>query len=590
MPPFKIPSAQPRVSRAPLPGVRQTVRTSPADFGAIEGGVISAVGEQIVDVAEAFERQDVREQKITIARQKASAELQERKDKMNAQASVLEFQEAWRGDKVNFLGPLRLNADGTTKKATEWFKKTQDSLLSKAKTERERQLITSSLGTEQTKILDKVSDHEFKQLNLAEVELSDSVYTNAIREAGAPDSNNTDRKDAELKAIDALNFKYKDFDKETRLKGVADGMSAFHEAIINGKIIGDLEFAKQYFNDTKQAILPKQREVIRKAIRKETVSQTARSIANDISLKEDDRTKWSAQVDKMTKDEEIRKEAQSILDAKKKDRDAHDNELKQREYTDGLTAVLKADNLDAGLEEAKKIDDPENQVKAIRVANSLYARKARDIETNIPVYANVLDRINAGEFRSVSELTEFYPDLSTSHYNHAISVLQSKLNDDKGDDIKYKTAIDAYTFAVGEAYDVEDEDQNREFTFAYDKLVDMGITDFDTATKTIRNLVIEGEVRGALWDSTLTRQEAEAEGKLNKWLPNLLEVEDDNGVERRKVDDLLRSRGIVTKNETLKRLFKKDAILKLPLSKNEVAEYRRLLNLAGKTRPIGETR
>lgn len=585
MPPFTVPTAQRRITREPLPGARQQVSTTATEFGGARAEAFVGIGRELQDVSETFRRAEEaelkEEQKINIALEKQRAEVQERKDKMYADAALLEFQEAWSTNKNDFLGTRRLNADNVTEKVKAWYTKTKSGILGRAANDRQKELISAKINPEITMILNKVSDHEIKELLLNEQEQQDSLYANAVSRASAPDSNVVDRKSAELTAIEALNQKYKGYDAEARNKGVAEGMAAFHVSVINGKLVDDLEFAKQYFKDIKQAIPPKEREEVRKLIKKEDIYQTSNRLANDIILKESDNVKWQDMVDKATSDPDIRDKTKSILEARKKDDDAHTEELKKRALLDGLDKIREAPNLTAALAEADKIDDPLDAEKARKYANARYERKKRDVETNINVYTDVLDRINNGEFKEVRELNEFYPDLSTSHFDKAVSALNSKLGKD-GDVIKYSTAKDAFSVALGEKYNVEDISQNRKFKVAYDSLTDAGITDFDTAVKHLKNLFIEGEViEGGwlgLWDSDMDRTTAERENKIDKWLPNILtEDEDPTLSELRTIQNNLRALGVTTKNDIINRLYKKSEILKLPLSKAEIDQYRKLL-------------
>jgi hypothetical protein len=531
MPPFKVPIAQKRVTRAPLPGVRLNVSAS-GTGGGEQARAITELGGAIIGVGEEIQRR-------TLVRQKAELEFQERKDKMNAQAGELEFQDKWNTEKLSFLGALRLEADGSTKRARDWFKKAESDVMSRAKTPREKELLKARLALEQTKILNKVSDHEVKQLLLAEQELNDSIYINAVQEAGSPDSNVVDRVDAELKAIDALNKKYEGFDEETKKKGIADGMSTYHESVINGKLAGDLEFAKKYFNDTKKAIRPKERLELKGVIREEDISQTGRKIADEVSFNNDDRTKWAGQVDNKTQDQEIRDEANKILNARKRDRDAHDKELKQRDLTDGLNNVFKANNLEDGIAKADNMKDPENRMKGRRVAESIFKRKTRDVETDINVYADVLDRINAGEFKSIADLGEFYPNLSTAHYNKAVSTLQSKLtadrtgNEQQGGFVKYTTAKTAYETIKGEKRDVTDETQNKEFIFVQSQLdkhaqiLGRDLTPTEANDLAAKYIVTGEEIGGGIFsDPDITFSEAVSQGVVGVWLPDLIDDEE----------------------------------------------------------------
>lgn len=575
MPEYRIPQMQRRVSIAPLPGVRQDIRTTQGEFGGAEAQAIYDIGGILKDVSTEFERRDVEKTKyqlkLDVERKKAELELQERKDKMNAQAGALEFTDAWRVEKNKFKSNMRLEADGITQKAIEWYNKTENSLMSKTKTNRERDILKSLLGPERTKLLDNISKHEFEQLRLAEVELNDSIYANAVMDAGAPDSTDIDRVDAELKAINALNIKYKDYDSETRLKGVAEGMSAFHESIIEGKLVVDLPFAKKYFKENKKAILTKEREALRKQIRKETIKQTAQNIAISIPLKEEDTTKWRERIDQETDDEEIKKAAWLILEAKKKDQESHDAEIKQREYTDGLNAVMNADNLEDARAKADLITDPEDRLKALKVADSLYEKKKKEVETDRNVQAQVYDKIDTGQINTVEQLIEYSPYLSTADYNRLVTELRNKQGKaEKVGFVKYETAKRAYEIVKNKKRDIENKEQNKEFMYLQSNLdkhaqsLGRDLTP-DEAIKLTAKYIVEGESIGmgifGLTDPDMSRFEATREGTLDVWAPD---IED---AERPQIKQSLKNLlGITTDDETIMRLYKKNAILDIPLS------------------------
>jgi hypothetical protein len=580
-----VPLAKKRVTSQPLPGARVSVDTRGA-FGRQEAQAISQLGGTIERLGGQIGQKQEREERRALAIQQEAAKVQERKDKMYANASTLEYKQKYADESITFTGTTRLEADGIADKYKEWHTKAQDDILSRSKTEREKELVRAQLDSEFTKNYVNVKTHEGKQLQLAETELNDSLYSNAVLEAGTVGASEITILDAELTARDALDNKTKGMDAETAKKVKASGMSDFHQSVVEGKIVSDLAFAKEYYKETKNDIVPKEREELRQAIRKETVSQTAQNIADTISATQDDRLTWSSHVEVLTKDKEIQEKARQILDAKKKDEDAHDEELVKRDYLTGLDNVFNAKNLEDGLQKANLIENPENRLKAVRVAESLYARKKRDVETNMTVFAKTLDRINQGEFTTATELLEFYPDLSNADYQKLVNELDSygktkQTGKAAEGTMKYSTMKDAFTVALGVKYDVEDEEQNVQFKYAYDKLVDMGITDFDTAKNEIRKFILDGEVRGGLYDPDMTRQEAENTGQLDKWLPDLLDRDLDLGAERKVIVDAFAQDGInenvlftTLGNDILAKLYKKNTILGLPLSKAEQALYR----------------
>jgi hypothetical protein len=578
---LRVPVAERRVTAEPLPGARLDVRGTRGAFGSQEAQAITELGRVVGKVGAQVEE---REAKIELARKKEAADLQERKDKMYANSAKLEYQQKYADNSNQFLAPARLNADGVSQKYKEWHAKAQDDILSRATTEREKQLIRAGLDTEFTKNYIKTVDHENKQLQLAETELNDSIFTNAVKSVGLADSNEIDILDGELVARKSLDEKVKGMDAQTAKKVKAEGMSEFHESVVEGKLVSNLEFARSYFNETKADINPKEREALRKAIREATVTQTAQNIADKISATQDDRLTWDSHVPLMTKDKEIQDAAKEILSAKKKDADAHEDELVKRDYLEGLDNVLNAKNLEDGVMKANLIENPENRLKAIKVANSLHERKKRDIETKIPVYADVIDRINQGEFDTATELLEFYPDLSNADYQKLVNELDSYQKEQKtgkkaeGKVISHSDAKKAFEGALNVKYSVEEygesfsailrvlESEGRELS--------VGQAEDVIRQHLINNRELTGVVAGSgwVWDDKLTYEEALRSNKLEKFLPNL--VEDDDGDEQEDIRSAFIAQGYRDDiPEMLMRLYKKRYINKLPMSSDEMAAF-----------------
>jgi hypothetical protein len=404
MPPFVIPQARPRVQRAPLPGVRQQIRTSPADFGAIEAGLISDIGEQITGVAGSLEQRDIREQRITLARQKEEARLQEEKDKMYANAGKLEFQNTWIAEKNEFLGTTRLGADGTTIKATEWFNKTKDNLMANAKTDRERELLDAKLGPEFTKILQKVTDHEKAQLTLAKTEQNDSLYANAVMQAGQPDSNEIDILDAELTIRDSLNVKTQDMDAETAKKVRAEGMSAFHESVINGKIDSNLEFAKSYSKEVKDELSPEAQVEMQEKLDKESIVQESQQQADKIILEEvtTDKDNLSEQLEKARKikDSEVRDATVARIKTRHAERAQEKKEGLVKENDDITGKILNAPTWEKAKELANTAPTNEDVKKHLAHANSRWKEKTSKVVTNPVIEERVNHMVTTGEIRT----------------------------------------------------------------------------------------------------------------------------------------------------------------------------------------------
>jgi hypothetical protein len=592
--PIVIGRAERRVEREPLPGARLTTRAPSAAFGAQEAQAISELGSAIIQTGEVFQR---REEAANIAAEKErariaklQAEAQDRKDKMEANELFLEFQGLWRADKSQFMDTQRREADGVTAKATEWTKTTRDALFKKATSDNVRFNLDAKLSPKQTVILDKVSGHESGQMRIAEVELNDSLYTNAVLDAGSPDSIQSEILDSELQAREALRIKTQGMDAETGKKVTTEGMSAFHTSVIEGKIDSQLAFAKSYFDEVKGEMTPEERETTATELETAITEQSAQAVAKEIELTVDDNNEWNKAVDGKVEDPEIRKQAKAILEAKKKDDDAHDAELIRRERNDTLTEVYNARNLTDALSKAEKAKDPANKEKAIAVAKSRFARKKRDVETNPNVQAAAHDRINAGEFTEIADLLQFYPDMSQGDYNTLISRLQTHLTEVRTGKpvtegaVKYNTALRAYETVKERAYNIKND--AKEFTFVLDMLdKEAQKLGRDLSPSEARLAASHALVEGATISSDKSTEkktlfEATQENVSEIWVPNINDDDVDGGKERSEINAALQRLGLRASKEnqeTLFRLYKKTSILMLELSPLQVDLFRSIL-------------
>jgi hypothetical protein len=490
-------------------------------------------------------------------------------------------------------------ANGATVNYDTFSNKLVTETVEQLQTDRAKDLYLEDMGLVNINNRDSVMTHErtetIKGQKAAFSASADVSVQTGIESFDNPNVHAVEEDNIEIQA-DSLR-EVSGWSKDERDVWEAEKKSKMYEGVVRQWAITDPETARLSFETNKDKIDATRHDELDALVSKNQTNQKGKELSESIALQTDD-FEEQKNLAKAHKDADVSDNALARIRANQTDKLAKDKRSKE----------AARDNMFGNIHKMSR-GEGTTLTQMLELANSTpndkdnadydkYARaKFEDIngvarEGDVNKYLTLLDDIEAGKYSKASELESFYADLSLPQFNKAIGNLESKLQEDKTGvkkaegDIKYSTAKDAFSVALGVKYDVEDEDQNQQFMFAYDKLIEAGITDHHEATKFVQNLLIDGSVRGRLWDSTLSRPEAESEGKLNQWLPELLDIKDDNGDERRSIDTAFRSRGIRTKNETLMRLFKKDAILNLKLSEAEKAEYRRLISQEGVVHPV----
>jgi hypothetical protein len=357
--------------------------------------------------------------------------------------------------------------------------------------------------------------------------------------------------------------------------------------------VKDAETARLFIDQNRDKFNPAELDVLDTKVKKEDVVQTSVQIVDDLRELEPDRTKWNDIISKMkftgTKEEQAKKRVATEKRAKTVDEWMTDSEAADKKgiYHNALNAIIRSDNPVAGEEIALTLDDPEEVVKALSINESRHKRDKREVETDVDVYAQVFEDIRNGVIKTEGDINEFYPSLSTSHYNTAISALQSKISSTKDEmtinNVKYSTTKAAYEAAMKKKYVVEDDAddlitlQEMLETEAAEKGRPLSMAE---STSIARKLNVEGVLVGSgfIWDDTVKFGEAFREGKVDKFLPEISDDFDDR--ERKEITQALKKSGIVTDDEIIYRLYKKEELMKIELSPREVQIYRRLLKKA----------
>jgi hypothetical protein len=559
-------------------------------FGGFEAEAIEQIGRGVTALGEEAQR-------VKIAEEKIQATFKERKDKLWADEQTIVLNNRIRGLRAGYLTDP--NTDGLGVRHQKDLEKVKTEILNTTTDEQQKAFFLSNYNAKATVALNAASTYEVNKFKEREANTLIAINENAVR-AAAEAAPLIGSQEGDLALMDSRNDLENVMERQTegmtasqKKNFKAEGRSAYHLAVLNSLVPVSATKAQDYYNKNKKEIVPENRQAVEDVLTVEDTLQSAQEATDEIMAIESDPAERMrlAREFKHTGTEEEQAKKRKETESQVKTRNTELKQLEKEVELDTLYTALEAINLapnkDAGDLIAKRLPEP-HQTQALAHSESRFKRKTEDVITDRTVQVQVYEDIDNRKITGVRQLLPFQSKLSETDYNRVITELRRKTG--KGQDvektIKWSTMKEAFSTAMVEKYDVEDEDQNDQIMFAYDKIVESGITGHHEATKFIQNLLIDGSVRGRLWDSTLSRPEAEAEGKLHQWLPDLLEVEDDNGAERRNIDAAFRSRGIRTKNETLMRLYKKDAILKLKLTESEKAEYRRLVSQEGVVHPV----
>jgi hypothetical protein len=577
----RVPGLPRRVQEEPLPAARISAAPGASAFGGTEAELITQIGGALTQFGE--------------ARQKAQSEFKDRNDKLHATEAVLKYKDYWREQKGTYLNKFRTDARGITETAKTDTDKFIRTLLDGAENDEQRLLIEMALRPEQDVGLDKTQSHEVTEFRTSEKETAGAMIENSIRDAADNHDNPNTIFHNWLNLNDAIEAQTKGMSKEVKKNVKAEKISDFHLAVLNSKVVEDAEGAKKYYAEHEKDILPENRKAVEDVLNKEDTLQFSQQKADEIVLTEPDRSKWSETARK-TQDPEKREATVNRLKTRKAELDQLDKEAQQNAYLDALDKISKSANLEDGLDIAAKLENPEDALKAQKVAEARFARKTRDVVTDRKVQAEVLEKIANKEIKTPQQLLEFYPWLSDQHYDRALTELKNTANPDaQVGFVKYTTAKTAYETVKGIKYDVEQDNQEFMTVQSYlDRQAQILGRDLtpEEANKFAAQSITEGEIVGSglIWDDEMTLIEAYQTGNVDKYLPFINDESVDEGQERREIDAAYAKRGIVTDNETdmetLRRLYKKEVILRIPLSINEADQLNKLVRKIGILRPI----
>jgi hypothetical protein len=599
---FRVPTKERQVAPTALPAARRISGAGAADFGGLEAEVVGRVGRQVERVGEVAIAAEEREQILTAraAEQEETrkAKLKDRRDKLLASDAIVEFKDNLRNQRQVFSNRRGIDAFGVTNEANDHIEKLKKEMKGRMENDEIRALFDASTIMPREVFLNQTLTHEATEFNRAEDDNNNAKIETSIIEA----SDAVGGMNEEL-AIQSARL---DLDTAIEQKTAKSGMtgaaaknvkasliSSFHEGILNRKVALNAVAAKEYYNEHKKEILPDNRESIEKLLDKEDVLQSAQQATDEIFIKEDDPVE-RLNLARKIENPDVRKETESQVKVRNKELEQLGVEAQQEAYLDTLTKIMDvAQNEEQGLGFAKRLENPEDRIKAEKVATARFNKKIEETITDRNIQAKVYEMIDKKQITNVRQLIEFYPYLSDADYNRFITEIRNKQNPDaKIGFVKYSTAKTAYETVKSEKYDIEDSDMTKEFMFVQSQLdkhaqaLGRDLTP-DEANRFAAKYIVEGEAIGTGFfggDPDLTFSEASRQGVLDVWVPFVNDDDVDGGQEQRDIAGALAAKGIITDNEEIFRLYKKEAIMNLPLSTKEVKLLNSLINQIGVTR------
>lgn len=597
--PVKVP--QRRVQPSALPGAEISAPSGTGAFGGLEAQALETIGGQVQQLGiAALERQErdiALQQKVDAKKEKIRLEHQERIDKLDADENVIKYQDWWRNQKQTYLSKAGKDTIGNTDLADKDIGTITKNLLDQSKNDRVRELTTAKIAKLRESGLNVIKAHEVEQFGVAEEARTNAILENTIRDAQDLANEPISLFSLKLDLEDAISDKTKGMDPEAKKNVTAELTSAFHESVINGKVAVNAENARKYYNENESEIVPENREKTKKLIEKEDVLQFSQEKRDEIMLREKDMSLWIG----MAEDElEGEKEEKTVSLLKRKIEEIEQDKIdKQKEkLLTALDGIRRAPDRDAAQVYVDNLEDPKDAAEAQDAADKRFTIKKEAKVTDIDTYAQAWDEFNTGKLNSVRELNRYWAKLSDAHYNRLQTAIQNKIagGDKPGSKVpfmNYSTAVKAFEASTKEKYDVTDSTQNTDFQFLFERLDEeakkKGDTlDFFEARQVADKTLVEGGIfgGGTFSDPQQTRAQAEISGTLDKWLPNINTQSDDEGKERADIKKGLRTMGVITDDERIYRFYKKESILKEPLSKTHSEIYDRLLRQSGFIRPV----
>jgi hypothetical protein len=600
-----IPIATKQVTGQVLPSAVQRAPAGPGAFGGQEAQALKQIGGQIKELGKTALQVEEKERQIAAraeeARLKRQAIFKDRRDKIIADDSIIKYKDDLRNQKQNFFARKGVNIFGMNEDAKAFTEESKKRIKNESKLTPDQTILFEASTNASTELfLNQVSTHHAAEFDKTENDNAEGRRQDAIKDAGdAVTSNNAGLaidnawndllfglqlsiNKAGMTAAAAKNFK-------------APYVSTFHENVLNEMSIINIEGAKEYYTNHKKEILQEDRPKIEALLKEKNLLYNSQKIADSIVAAESDPLKRD-DIARKTQYPGTKQEQAEMRNATLKEL----NNIKADEEEEEA-AVIKQSNINindsiingfqAGMNRRGLENIANNALKGekethLRTIDWLF--KKIDVETDRGIQGNIYEMIDHGEIKTVSDLIEFKPDLSNADYNRFITELRNKKSPDaKVGFVKYATAKTAYETLKRKKYDVGNKEHTREFMFiqsGLDKKAQSLGRDLtpEEARKETALLMVDGEAIGAgpfgVTDPDMSFIEATQKGVVDIWAPDINDDDIDKGQERREIKEAYAKFGIITDNEELLRLYKKEVIMNIPLSAIEKKRLNNLVN------------
>ena len=606
---FKVATRERKVQPAAAPAAGISVQTSAADFGGIEAGLIKDIGRGVQQVGEiAQRREEVEErERVVLEKEQEKKRLahQEKVDKLRANEAVVQFQDELRGLRPVHRSRTGSQAIGITNTAIKDIEKLRKQFGDVLVNDRQKELFAARIAKEREVYADQTSRYELDETNRAEQENIDARINNAIIDAANfaddPLARFSKRLDLDIALID----KTQGMDGDQAKNVKAEAVSAYQEGVVNQLVMADPVLAKEYYENHKDEIVPESREGIEDTIEKLLIEDESEQTANTIIAQDDNFINQKEAVnklpDKTDYEKEVKKAAREKIDVSQKQLKQLDKEKRDEVLFNTRERIIGAKDLTEALKAVNTLNPKGvNLSRADIDGLKQFAHKRHDIknkakDTDPNTYGKAWDMFHKGELQNENQLLAFWPDLSNTHFDQLASAIRNKSAKERGAkvaSIDYSTAMRAYSSIKRERYDVENEEHNKEFVFVQDLLEQASREKGDSLSLTeslslVRKNIVEGEaiIAGGL-DPDISFFEATQTGQEAIWLPFVNDDDKDNGKERRDIKEAFKKKGIITDDDELFRMYKKEAILDKPLSPEQKERFNRKIRAIGILRPV----
>jgi hypothetical protein len=397
----RVPVLQQRVAPTALPTPQ--LQVAPSGVGAIEAEAIGQIGKQVERFGEVALQEERRAEAISIKaaaeKAKAAAEFQEEQDKFWADNRVLTFQDQLRNLKLEQSTSAPINPKTAVDNFDSGIDKLFKDALKGADNPRKEELLTAKIAKLRETALNSEQTRAINVWNTAKDRQNDAIIENTVRDAREAHNDPLSLFSLRLTLDDAIMRKTSGMDTDTASNVKDEVVSAFHEGIINEKVVASAEIAQQYYNDNKTEIVPENREAIEETINKEGVLQFAQQKTDEIVLRESDRTKWADMARKETTDPEKRKALVDSVKTRKKELDQLDKEGAVKADDEITDAIIDAPDLTSAYAQADKAKG-KSRMQHRAHADARFKEKTSKVTTDPVVEEEANRMVTTGEIRT----------------------------------------------------------------------------------------------------------------------------------------------------------------------------------------------